>query len=142
MNSFKAIKDYMTARFEGCYYTERPGVIGCEKAWLKITYVDNTINLETTDTFGNKHSQNFVFSDKIFYRWDGSLVIEGESIGTYGGVEHNSQILTLIGNTLIRRVYKNYKFRGPFGGYWGASEQNMHFWHRVSEPLHHKITKE
>ena len=132
MNVLGKIKNYLGASFEGCYYMERQGIAGCEKVLLKITYPSkDTINLEITDLFGNKHIQQFVLSDKTFYRWDNSLVNEGESIGLYGGIEKNAQIFTLVGNTLIRRVYKNYKFKGIFGGYWGASEKSIHFWHRV-----------
>ena len=137
---FQSITKFLRPSVVGCYYSRRPRFHGgFDEGWLRITQPNPTvINFEAFDLYSDKEINTFVLSnndtqskDKTFYRWDGSLVNEGESKGLFGGTQKNAQIFTWVGDILIRRVYKNYWFRGPFGGYWGAREKDRHYWRRV-----------
>jgi len=91
-------------------------------AIFNVTKKDTLFDI-LTSTSG--HSKNYCFS-----RWDGSFVNEGQGEGLFRNTTYNAQIFTIFGNILIRRVYLNYSFKGPFGGYWCPSEYSLQIWRR------------
>jgi hypothetical protein len=141
-------------RFRGVYhaskkYTRRPYVIE-EIGTLRIESQDNTKGklivggeeilktghrLKKDDETWNVDLNNP--NCKWHFRLDGSLVFEGEQRGLFGQVTQHAQVFTLIGHKLVRRVYMDYWFRGPFGGFWPWPSY-IYIWTRSEQRNHSK----
>ena len=69
----------------------------------------------------------------MFVRRNGSLIREGIWEGLLGQSQKNADVYTLKGDILIRECYRDYSFKGPFGGYWLSGEKDIHVWEKVSD---------
>lgn len=96
------------------------------------TYTDcSRIIFETNSKVGSI-CVPLTFNKNTYFRWDLSLINENEGKSLFGFPTQNAQVFTRIGPFLIRRVYQDYAFKGPFGGYWFSSTKDFYIW-RISK---------
>lgn len=124
-------------KFQGCFSSQKQTFYGIEKSYININSTDSELiilpKLTTLNNIVVENNYSPISLNNLFFRLDGSLVQESISKGLFGYNQKDAQIFSMLGNNMmIRRIYKNYLFKGPFGGYWGSSEKDVHLWTRIS----------
>lgn len=105
----------------------------------ELTITKNTelqkLFFDSTNIYHPKYPKNYdeisLDPKQTWIRWDGSLVNEGVGESLFGNKEKNAQVFTRIGPLLVRRIYRDYSFKTPFGGYWFCGSWNIHIWRTV-----------
>ena len=137
-------------KLDGCYFAEQKRINGKETALIKVStskngdkeiirmsgadnlYDNGCHQFEIATYSFNANSHQFGIGDNVFYRWNGSLVVESKSSGFFGEELQNAQVFVNNGNYIKRYIYRDYMFKGIFGGYWFANK-DVHVWKKVPD---------